>query len=106
MKITIKTDPETLILLHKLVNEKRFSYPATRIQKANRSLLDDLFEILTKRCFAYQNNANRKKISLSLKYHFASLLYDILIDHQFSYGGIYEQNKLEMLKNELHQKLL
>ncbi len=106
MKIIIKTEPEALILLHKLVNEKRFSYPRTRIEKANKSLLDDLFEILTKRCFAYQNNANGKKISLSLKYYFASLLYDILIDQQFSYGGIYERNKLEILKNELHQKLL
>lgn len=64
----------------------------------------ELFEILSKRCIAYSINPNGKKLNMTLKYHLADLVYEILSDLKYSFG-IYEANKLDMFKNQLHQLL-
>lgn len=105
MKVTIKTDPETLFLLHKIILDQCQMIANDRARRSGKSMRIELFEILSRRCIVYSSNPNGKNLSLSLKFHLANLIYDILADLRLSLG-IYEANKLEMLKNELHRKLL
>ena len=77
----------------------------TRHGKTSKSMKIELFEILSKRCISYSLNPNGKKLNLTLKYHLVDLIYEILTGLKQSYGGIYEANKLDMFKNELHQRL-
>ncbi|KMQ70330.1 hypothetical protein ACM44_13005 [Chryseobacterium koreense CCUG 49689] len=74
-------------------------------RKAGKSMRMELFSILTQRCFSYTQNPNGKKLQLTLKYHLAALLYELVTDHN-KFTGIYENNKIEIFKNELHQKLI
>lgn len=108
MKITIKTDPETLFLLHKIANDQTQVMANSIEAKAMKSMRIELFTILTQRCFSYSQNPNGKKLQLTLKYHLAAMIYDIITDMRFSgfCGGIYENNKIDLFKNELHPKLL
>ena len=105
MKITVKTDPETLFLLHKMINSECQMIADNIGRKSKKSLRLELFAIFTQRCFSYSQNANGKKLSITLKYHLAAVLYEVLVDARI-WAGIYESNKIEMFKNELHQKLL
>ena len=106
MKITIKTDVETLFLLHKIVGQHGwYSFPKTIAERLKKSMITEIFEILNKRCFAYSANPNGRKMSVSFRYHLASLLFDIIRITELTFG-IYEANKLEIFKNELHKKLL
>lgn len=105
MRITLKTDPETVFLLYKVANEQ-CQITATNIsRKSGKSMRIELFTLLTQRCFSYSQNPNGKKLQLTLKYHLAALLYELLIDNN-KFSGIYENNKIELFKNELHQKLI
>ncbi len=104
MKTIIKTDPETLFLLQKLINEQCQMIANDIGRKSGKSMRIELFTIFTQRCFSYSANPNGKKLQLTLKYHLAALLYEIITDLKFSLG-IYEGNKLEIFKNDLHQKL-
>lgn len=109
MKVTIKTDPETLFLLHKIANDQTQVMAASSIEtKAMKSMRIELFTILTQRCFSYRKNPNGKKLQLTLKYHLAAMIYEIILDYRFSGfgGGIYENNKIDLFKTELHPKLL
>lgn len=76
-----------------------------RPQRSGKSMRIELFEIISKRCISYSLNPNGKKLNLTLKYHLVDLVFDILSDLKKSYGGIYEANKLDMFKNQLHQQL-
>ena len=105
MRIQLKIDPETLYLLHKIIMDQCQMIPQTRHGKTSKSMKVELFEILSKRCIAYSLNPNVKKMTLTLKYHLVDLIYEILSGLKQSYGGIYEANKLDMFKNELHQRL-
>jgi hypothetical protein len=105
MKTTIKIEPETLFLLHNVVlQHSQFSLTG---RNSGKSMIIELFEILSKKCIAYSTNANGKKRSLELRFHLAEKLLELakteLSKRSF---GVYENNKLEMFKNELHQKLL
>lgn len=105
MKVSIKIDPETLFLLHQIIN-KECQIIATNIgSKSDKSMRIELFTLFTQRCFSYSQNKNGKKIQLTLKYHLAATLYD-LVRYGNKLAGIYESNKIEIFKNELHQKLL
>ena len=44
-------------------------------------------------------------MQITLKYHLAALIFDIIADQKFSLG-IYEANKIEIFKNELYRLLL
>lgn len=105
MKITIKTDPETLFLLHKIILDECQMIANNTGRKSGKSMRIEIFEILARRCITYSANPNGKKLNITLKYHLANLVYEILSDLRLSLG-IYEANKMEMLKNELHLKLL
>ncbi|WP_234111488.1 hypothetical protein [Chryseobacterium sp. R2A-55] len=105
MKVTLKTDPETLFLIHKITNDQCQMIAANIGRKAGKSMRMELFSILTQRCFSYTQNPNGKKLQLTLKYHLAALLYELITDNN-KFNGIYESNKIEIFKNELHQKLL
>lgn len=104
MKINVKTDPETLFLLHRIIRDRCQELATDRVRRSGKSMRIELFSQLSQRCLNYSCNPNGKQISLTLKYHLANLLYEVLC----SAGnfGVYEANKIEMLKNELHLKLL
>ena len=58
---------------------------------------------------AILQDENKKSLKLSLPYYFASVMYDFICDQlQFNVVafGTYERNKIEILRNQLHQKLL
>ena len=105
MRLKIKLDPETLFLIHKIIRDQCQMITQTRQSKASKSMKIELFEILSKRCIAYSINPNGKKLNMTLKYHLANLVYEILSDLRMTPGGIYEANKLDMFKNQLHQLL-
>lgn len=105
MKVSIKTDPETLFLLHHVFKRGYGSFPKKKHEKVEFSLMIEVFTQLTNRCMAYQSNPTGKKISMTFKYHLANFIWEQLQKSEFN-SGIYETNKLEMFKNELHQKLL
>ena len=106
MKITIKIDPETLFLLHKIVLDSAQMIADNKARRIGKSMRIELFDTISKRCIAYTSNPNGKDLSITLKYHLVSLVYDILEDRKFYPTGICEVNKLDMLKNKLHQQLL
>ena len=104
MKITLKTDPETLFLLQKMVNNECQMIATNIGRKSGKSMRIELFTLLTQRCFTYSSNPNGKKVQLTLKYHLAALVLEIIISLKNNFG-VFEANKLEILKNDLHQKL-
>lgn len=105
MKINLKLHPDTLVIVHKIaVNE----YHKCNSSKFDKSLRAELWEILSKKCIAYTNNPNGKPRTISLRYHLACVLQDCVNDFLIKKPrfGTYEYNKLIMLQNDLHQKLL
>lgn len=106
-KIKIKIFPETLFLLQKIEN-KYANLPAmSRADRIQKSIRWELFQKLSRSCVAYTTNPNGKPRTIELNYHLAHRLFDdivfTLVQRVF---GFHEANLLEMLKNELHQKLL
>lgn len=106
MKITIKLDPETLHLMHRLILDKcqmiDYGIPA----RCGKSMLVELWEIFSKKCISYNVNPNGKDRSLSLRYHLVNEMYELLlaeINHPSL--GVYECNKLDILKNKIHPLL-
>lgn len=105
MKITIKVTPEALFLLHGVINNMRQKIAKSREERVRLSIIQELFQILTSRCIAYTNNTNGKPRTLTLKYYQADCLCRVLCCFSQKLG-IYEQNKIDLIKNELHQKLM
>lgn len=106
MKVTLKIDPDTLAIVHKIICEE---YHKCTTSKFEKSLRAELWEVLSKKCISYTNNPNGKPITIVLRYHIAEVLLECLVDFQTNRGsmlGFYEQNKIELFKNDLHQKLL
>ena len=106
MKLTIKTDPETLFLLQKVILDSAQIIADTKGRKIGKSMRVELFDTVSKRCISYTSNPNGKDLSLTLKYHLANEVHDILQERKYYPAGIYESNKLDILKNKLHQQLL
>ena len=67
----------------------------------------ELFQILSGKCVGYSANPNGKPKTVSLRYHLLNELFELTYS-AILYGelGIYEKNKLEILKNQINQKLL
>lgn len=106
MKITLKISPEALSLIHQLTLIECRSKAYNHSDKCKKSLCMELFEILAKKCISYTKNPNGKPRILSLKYHLAYYLYELLMaENYYRILSIYEANKLDMLKNNLHQLL-
>lgn len=105
MKINLKLAPDTLTIVHKIACDE---WHRCNSSKFDKSLRGELWEILSKKCIAYTNNPNGKPRTISLRYHLACVLQDCINDFLLRNPrfGTYEYNKLIMLKNELHQKLL
>ena len=105
MKTKIKIAPETLFLAHRIVRDASQCIARTREEKVRKSILEELFKTLTSRCFTYTNNPNGRELSLTLKFYQIDALFNCLIIANTSEIGFYEQNKLDMLKNKIHQLL-
>lgn len=108
MIISVKLAPETLFLVHKVLLYEIQTNPAyTRTKKALKSILIELFNVFVKKCISYGNSPKGRSRTVNLKYYQVDKLCDILCSLlQSPYFGINEYNKLDMLKNKLHQKLL
>lgn len=106
MRIQIKTDPETLFLIHTAIkNAAANIHPINIPCRVHKSQCQELFEILSRRCMAYTLNPNGKAVSFTVRYHLAQLIYETTCEHQKTFGH-FEANKLEILKNNLHKLLL
>ncbi|MGP1501917.1 MAG: hypothetical protein ACTTJM_09075 [Bergeyella cardium] len=105
MKTKIKITPETLFLAHRIVRDACRCIARTREEKVRKSIFEELFKILTSRCFTYTNNPNGRELSLTLKFYQMDALFNCLIIANTSEIGFYEKNKLDMLKNKIHQLL-
>lgn len=103
MKITIKIDPETLFLLHKIIGQQNSN---TIGRSAEKSMLVEIFEKLTKACIAYTGNANGKKRTLELRYHLAEKLTREAIKASERNLPPDELAKLEIFKNQMYPQLL
>lgn len=103
MKLSIKIDPETLFLLHRVTMDKAQSFG---LEKVEKSLCLELFEIHCRLCFSYSQNPNGKLRTLTLRYHLADKLLQLVKSTLDKPLGSFEYNKLDMFKNQLHQKLL
>lgn len=101
MKVQVSIDPETLFLLHGLVMKAKQEIK----RSSSNSMIVELFEILAKRCVGYSANPNGKPRSVTIRFHLAEILLECVSASQWSFGP-FENNKLEMFKNTLHQKLL
>ncbi|SDE75425.1 hypothetical protein [Riemerella columbipharyngis] len=107
MKITIKVTPEAMFLLHKIILAECQKVAYQRQMKVKLSIMQELFQSLSNRCIAYTSNPNGKERVLTLKYYQADCLFDILCSRlNGRLYGSYELNTMELIKNELHQKLM
>lgn len=104
--ISIKFDTDTLSITHKIICSE---YHSCNTDKFEKSIRAELWDILSKKCISYANNPNGKPRTINLRYHLARVLQDCINNFllvKIRMFGTYEYNKLIMLKNELHQKLL
>ena len=109
MKITIKIDSDTLFLLKAcfdLYRKNDVSDCETRDEKASRYLFFELRNIFERKVISHEQSS--KKFKMSFPYYFANMMYEFICwQLQYNSGfGIYESNKIELLRNDLHQKLL
>lgn len=106
-KIKIKISPEALFLIQKIENKYANLIPTHRTDKVQKSIRWELFQRLSSACFSYTANPNGKARTITMSYHLADRLHDDIVFTLMQNAlGFYESNQLEMLKNELHQKLL
>lgn len=105
MKITIKVDHEALFILHSLVKNRVKIETAERV---STSILSELYKKITASCLSYQLNPNGKARNITMWYHTANELYALLCS-AFVFlpnADIFIKNKIDSLKNQIHQKLL
>lgn len=107
MEIKIKIQPETLYLLQQMELHNKQRAEHTQADKFKQSIQLELFEKLSKWCISYSLNPNGKEKKITLKRHLAQQLLDDISD-AIIYGNLdlYNKNKLHIIKNQLHQKLL
>lgn len=109
MTISIKIDSDTLFLMKAcfdLYRKNDLSHAKTRDEKSDMYLFFELRKIFEKKAVLHEPNG--KKFKMNFVYYLANKLYDFIC-HQLQYNvslGIYERNKIELLRNQLHQKLL
>ena len=109
MKITIKIDSDTLFLLKAcfdLYRKNDISHVKTREEKSNMYLFFEMRNIFLRKAMGHLETS--KNFKMHFPYYFASVLYDFICNQlQVNVAfGIYERNKIELLRNQLHQKLL
>ena len=105
MKIKIKIDPETLAMTHKIIGDECYYYFTS---KSAKSMRVELWEVLSRKCLTYANNPNGKPRTIILRYHIAEVLLECIVNFLTNKShmlGFYEQNKIELFKNDLYQKL-
>lgn len=109
MKITIKIDSDTLFLLKAcfdLYRKNDLSHAKSRHEKSDMYLFFELRKIFELK--AVSLDRTDKKFRMTSPYYLANKLYDFIC-HMLQFNeafGIYERNKIEFLRNDLHQKLL
>lgn len=107
MKITIKISPEILHCLNHHLEEISIMPAHTHDKKFHKSMAMELKQTIGRMCMRYCYNPNGKPRTLTLKYHVATSLYNMItLIMSKSNHGIYELSQLDQLKNNLHQQLL
>lgn len=109
MTISIKIDSDTLFLMKAcfdLYRKNDLSHAKTRDEKSDMYLFFELRKIFEKKAVLHEPNG--KNFKMNFVYYLANKLYDFVC-YQLQYNvslGLYERNKIELLRNQLHQKLL
>lgn len=105
MKISLKLDPDTLAITHKIICDE---YNSCNADKFEKSLRAELWEILSKKCIAYTNNPNGKPRTINLRYHLACILQECINDFllvKIKRFGTYEYIEDKELRLSLISKL-
>lgn len=109
MKVSFKIDKDTLYLLNAcfgLYRGNDTSHCKNRKDKSDMAMFFEVRSMLAKRWFSHQETT--KPLKFTMPYYLANFLLDFVI-YQLTNStgfGVFERNKMELLRNELHQKLI
>ncbi|MDY3337811.1 hypothetical protein PG279_01295 [Riemerella anatipestifer] len=107
MKIQIKIDQETLQLLNKLMGDYGLLAKSLPKSKAGQSIVIELRDILFKKGISCFSNNQKTAAKISLRYHTVEALFLwIKYAQESTQLGAYENNKLEILKNQIHPSII
>lgn len=107
MQIKIKIPTETLYLLNRIISRKNLFDELNIVGKCRQSQIIELRDIFLKKGVSVAIKDYSTGITITLRYHLAHTLMELLqIILLFCGFSPYEVVKLDLLKNELHQKLL
>ena len=105
-RIRIKIDKETLNIIHQAL-QVVLNVSAQSIEKrVRRSIQMEIFDLFTRRLASVITEDEDKKITITLRYHLATSLFEVLIViSKIKQFGLYERNKSILLANEIHKQL-
>jgi hypothetical protein len=111
MKVELKLTPDTINAAARLL-EKVYDLPAPlgQSEKIIRSIAYDVADAMLSKQKTIRKKLNlfdaKKKHKISLKYHEAFALYNILNELNINVSDDYNRTILNKLKDELHQKTI
>ncbi|AGC39501.1 hypothetical protein JSO53_04135 [Riemerella anatipestifer] len=107
MKIQVKIEQETLLLLNRLMANLDLFSRTLPNNKTGQSIMIELRDILFKKIVSTFSKEAEKPIKITLRYHTTEHLYLWVKNIQESTQlGAYENNKLEILKNQIHPSII
>ncbi|WP_161531293.1 hypothetical protein [Riemerella anatipestifer] len=107
MKIQIKIEQETLQLLNRLMGDYDLLAKSLPKSKTGQSIMIELRDILFKKGISSFANDTKKASKITMRYHTVECLYLwIKYTQESAQIGAYENNKLEILKNQIHPSII
>ena len=109
MKVILKLNPETAIIIAATIEAVYNSKALTRKEKSTLSIALDVASKLDAKAINVKAKRNlidaKKKISISLKFHEADMLEMLLIQQMKGIEEIYIRQEIQKAINQLNQKL-
>ena len=109
MKIALKLNPDTAIIIAATIEAVYNSKALTRKEKSTLSIALDVAAKLDGKAVSVKAKQNlfdaKKKISISLKFHEADMLEMLLIQQMKGIEEIYIRQEIQKAINQLNQKL-
>ena len=109
MKIALKLNPETAIIIAATIEAVYNSKALTRKEKSTLSIALDVASKLDAKAINVKAKRNlidaKNKISISLKFHEADMLEMLLIQQMKGIEEIYIRQEIQKAINQLNQKL-
>ena len=109
MKVILKLNPETAIIIAATIEAVYNSKALTRKEKSTLSIALDVASKLDAKAINVKAKRNlfdaKKKISITLKFHEADMLEMLLIQQMKGIEEIYIRQEIQKAINQLNQKL-